>query len=93
MIGSQRLHALVVLLDARFAATNLLPLTRHRFGRQNPGAGGPRKILDDFERADSRYHGHGWESMSPGYWKLEDEALICFKFRHVPWNHQSLFDH
>ncbi|MBH54644.1 MAG: hypothetical protein CMI18_09895 [Opitutaceae bacterium] len=31
--------------------------------------------VDDFQRADSRYHGHGWESMSPGYWKLQDNAL------------------
>lgn len=31
--------------------------------------------VDDFERPDSRYHGHGWESMSPGYWKIENNSL------------------
>ncbi len=33
------------------------------------------QIVDDFDREDSRYHGHGWESLSPGYWKLEDKSL------------------
>lgn len=33
------------------------------------------QTVDDFERPDSRYHGHGWESMSPGYWKVENGAL------------------
>jgi len=33
------------------------------------------QVVDDFDRTDSRYHGHGWESLSPGYWKLEDKAL------------------
>ena len=32
-------------------------------------------VVDDFQRPDSRYHGQGWESMSPGYWKLQDNAL------------------
>ena len=31
--------------------------------------------MDDFERADSFYHGDGWESLNPGYWKLKDNAL------------------
>ena len=36
--------------------------------------------MDDFQRAVSRYHRHGWESMSPGYWKLQDNALRrCLK--------------
>ena len=33
------------------------------------------QIVVDFDREDSRYHGHGWESLSPGYWMLEDKAL------------------
>ncbi len=33
------------------------------------------QTVDDFDRPDSRYHGHGWESMSPGYWKIENNAL------------------
>ena len=36
-----------------------------------PGA----TVVDDFKRADSFYHGHGWESLNPGYWKLEGNAL------------------
>ena len=32
-------------------------------------------LVDDFGRADSFYHGHGWESLNPGYWKLEGNAL------------------
>ena len=32
-------------------------------------------LVDDFGRADSFYHGHGWESLNPGYWKLEGSAL------------------
>ncbi|QXD22984.1 hypothetical protein F7C95_13705 [Opitutia bacterium ISCC 51] len=33
------------------------------------------QTVDDFDREDSRYHGHGWETLSPGYWKLEDQSL------------------
>ena len=33
------------------------------------------KVVDNFERGDSFYHGHGWESLNPGYWKLEGNAL------------------
>ena len=33
------------------------------------------RVVDDFERGDSFYHGHGWESLNPGYWKLEGNAL------------------
>ncbi len=36
---------------------------------------GEWETVDDFERPDSNYLGHGWESLSPGYWKLEDNAL------------------
>lgn len=32
-------------------------------------------LVDDFSRADSLYHGHGWETLNPGYWKIEDHAL------------------
>jgi hypothetical protein len=32
-------------------------------------------VVDDFARADSLYHGHGWESLNPGYWSLQDGAL------------------
>ena len=32
-------------------------------------------VVDDFGRADSFYHGHGWESLNPGYWKVEGKAL------------------
>ncbi len=32
-------------------------------------------LVDDFERANSLYHGHQWESLNPGYWKVQDGAL------------------
>ncbi len=32
-------------------------------------------IVDDFERPDSFYHGDGWESINPGYWKIQGQAL------------------
>ena len=32
-------------------------------------------VVDDFDRPDSFYHGDGWESLNPGYWKLQDRAL------------------
>ncbi|UCD28462.1 MAG: hypothetical protein JSV03_15480 [Planctomycetota bacterium] len=31
--------------------------------------------VDDFNRADSLYHGDGWESLNPGYWKIQNKAL------------------
>ena len=31
--------------------------------------------VDDFQRPDSAYHGDGWESLNPGYWRIEDQAL------------------
>ena len=31
--------------------------------------------VDEFDRADSLYHGDGWETLNPGYWKIEDRAL------------------
>ncbi|MCZ6674124.1 MAG: hypothetical protein O7C75_14435, partial [Verrucomicrobia bacterium] len=33
------------------------------------------QVVDDFDRANTRYHGDGWESLSPGYWKIENQAL------------------
>ena len=33
------------------------------------------QVVDDFERADSLYHGDGWESLNPGYWQIEDNSL------------------
>lgn len=32
-------------------------------------------VVDGFDRPDSLYHGHGWESLNPGYWKVEGKAL------------------
>ena len=32
-------------------------------------------VIDDFQRADTFYHGDGWESLNPGYWKIEENAL------------------
>ncbi len=31
--------------------------------------------VDDFRRPDSLYHGDGWESLNPGYWKVQGGAL------------------
>lgn len=31
--------------------------------------------VDAFDRADSVVHGDGWESLNPGYWKIEARAL------------------
>ena len=31
--------------------------------------------VDDFARADSLYHGSDWETLNPGYWKIENGAL------------------
>jgi hypothetical protein len=32
-------------------------------------------VVDDFARPDSLYHGHGWETINPGCWKIEGGAL------------------
>ncbi|MHC4360293.1 MAG: alkaline phosphatase D family protein [Planctomycetota bacterium] len=32
-------------------------------------------VVDDFNRPDSLYHGHKWETLNPGYWKVENKAL------------------
>ncbi len=35
----------------------------------------PGTLIDDFSRADSLFHGSEWESLNPGYWKIENGAL------------------
>jgi len=32
-------------------------------------------LVDDFNRPDSLYHGHGWETLNPGCWKIDNNAL------------------
>lgn len=32
-------------------------------------------MVDSFQRADSLYHGVGWESQNPGYWQIKGNAL------------------
>ncbi len=32
-------------------------------------------LVDDFDRPDMWYHGDGWETLTPGHWKLEGKAL------------------
>jgi hypothetical protein len=32
-------------------------------------------VLDRFDRSDSWYHGDEWESLNPGYWKIEGKRL------------------
>jgi hypothetical protein len=42
------------------------------------GAGGWSQdltLVDDFDRPDTLYHGHHWETLNPGYWKIQDSAL------------------
>ena len=36
--------------------------------------GGDAVLVDDFQRDDTFYHGDGWESLNPGYWKIEDKV-------------------
>lgn len=33
------------------------------------------QVVDNFQRPDSLSAGHPWESLNPGYWKLERQAL------------------
>lgn len=33
------------------------------------------RVVDDFDRPDSLYHGDGWESLNPGYWQIQAGAL------------------
>jgi len=40
------------------------------------GQGRPASsLVDTFDRPDSLYHGEGWESLNPGYWKIEGRRL------------------
>lgn len=32
-------------------------------------------LIDNFKRPDELYHGDGWESLNPGYWKIKNQAL------------------
>jgi len=32
-------------------------------------------VVDAFDRPDTLYHGDGWESLNPGYWKIANKAL------------------
>jgi len=32
-------------------------------------------LVDTFDRPDALYHGHHWETLNPGYWKIQDHAL------------------
>ena len=40
-----------------------------------PAQTGGRRVIDDFQRKNSFYAGHGWHSLNPGYWRLENNAL------------------
>ena len=44
-------------------------------GSPAPAAAGETVVVDDFQRPDSFYHGDDWESLNPGYWKVEGHAL------------------
>ncbi len=35
----------------------------------------PGTVIDDFSRPDSLFHGSKWESLNPGYWKIENGSL------------------
>ena len=35
----------------------------------------PGTLVDDFSRADSLFHGSGWESLNPGFWKIDNGTL------------------
>jgi hypothetical protein len=56
-------------------------------------------LVDTFDRPDSLYHGDGWESLNPGYWKVQEGALRR-RFHNVgerarptgyPWHWDSVF--
>ena len=63
------------ILVSLFAGT-LLPL----LGAGPSGAGKtPAErdwvVVDAFQRPDSPYHGDGWETLNPGYWRIQGGAL------------------
>ena len=31
--------------------------------------------VDRFDRPDSFYHGNSWETLNPGYWKIQNKVL------------------
>ncbi|KAA3615184.1 MAG: hypothetical protein DWQ01_00230 [Planctomycetota bacterium] len=45
------------------------------FGQESEARAQAWQQLDDFQRRDSRYHGDGWESLNPGFWKIENGSL------------------
>ena len=58
-----------VFLGAVLPAVGLTMLLTHQTSAQTA------VLADDFARADSLYHGHGWETLNPGCWKIENNAL------------------
>lgn len=36
---------------------------------------GSSVVVDNFKRADSLFHGEGWETLNPGYWQIKDQTL------------------
>jgi len=44
-------------------------------GSVSAATSGVTNVVDDFARADSLFHGSEWESLNPGYWKIENGAL------------------
>lgn len=55
-------------LSAAAAASAALPQARGQSPVTVP-------VIDDFERPDSFYAGHGWHSLNPGYWEIKGKAL------------------
>lgn len=63
---------------------------------QHAGAFG---VVDDFSRSDAYYHGDGWESLNPGFWRIEDNALrrrlehrgnrLSANWRWFPWHWET----
>lgn len=45
------------------------------FGKSAFANFGEPALVDDFQRADSLYHGVRWETQNPGYWQIKDNAL------------------
>ena len=40
------------------------------------------KLVDDFKRENTLYHGDDWESLNPGYWQIKNNTL-CRRVRNV----------
>jgi hypothetical protein len=58
-----------------FAKTSAATAAALALGSPAPAAPGETVVVDDFQRPDSFYHGDDWESLNPGYWKVEGHAL------------------